>query len=460
MALLGLAGGVTQVELQGGVSALAGHLRRAHGHRAEVGGHVRHARVLPVDEADLSVLVHQEVRREEVVVRGDDLETVRVRESLEAQDLVSQLKVAGHINRAEGLQETLVAQAFGNEVEGAVQDSAGVVQGAVHLHGRFQFLRAGYVQVAHVAHEARDLPARRGVTRDEGIVDAEFGGQAQAGELSAAVHDLLRADARVTVDVLVVAHGEVARQVRDALLERVEVADVRLLTVQGFHDVIEDLRVHVLHEQGIEVAQLVDRIELVDDAVRVAADHHVEGLDVVQVDGLPQLRHRLGQVVDLLEDLAELRGKDAVEVDMAEHDPRVLAAHGRARDAVARTRFDAPLVGGTLDVVRRVVGLVHVGFEGVRGEVVVRRTHVGVVQAVLDEPQGPVVVARGVFAVDDNVDAVLVGQVEEVFLLVAHDQRDVRDAGFVELADLTLDEDLATHLERALGALVANGGEA
>ena len=145
---------------------------------------------------------------------------------------------------------------------------------------------------------------------------------------------------------------------------------------------------------------------------------------------------------------------------MAEHDPRVLAAHGRARDAVARTRFDAPLVGGTLDVVRRVVGLVHVGLEGVRGEVVVRRTHVGVVQAILDEPQGPVVVARGVFAVDDNVDAVLVGQVEEVFLLVAHDQRDVRDAGFVELADLTLDEDLATHLERALGALVANGGEA
>ena len=29
-----------------------------------------------------------------------------------------------------------------------------------------------------------------------------------------------------------------------------------------------------------------------------------------------------------------------------------------------------------------------------------------------------------------------------------------------ELADLTLDEDLAAYLERALGALVANGGEA
>ena len=84
------------------------------------------------------------------------------------------------------------------------------MQGAVHLHGRFQFLGAGHVQVTHVAHETGELPPRRRVTRDEGIVDAEFGGQAQAGELRAAVHDLLRADARVAVDVLVVAHGEVA----------------------------------------------------------------------------------------------------------------------------------------------------------------------------------------------------------------------------------------------------------
>ena len=264
----------------------------------------------------------------------------------------------------------------------------------------------------------------------------------------------------MTVDVFFVAHREVTRQVRDALLERVEVANVRLLTAQGGYDVIEDLGVDVLHEEGVEAAQLVDRVELVDDTVRVAADHHVERLDVVQVDGLPQLRHRLGQVVDLFEDLAELRGENAVEVDVAEHDPRVGSAHGCARDAVARTRLDAPLVGGALDVVRRVVGLVDVGLEGVRGEVIVRGAHVGVVEAVLDEPQGPVVVTRGVLAVDDDVDAVLVSQVEEVFLLVAHDQRDVGDASFVELADLTLDEDLSAHLERALGAFVADGSEA
>ena len=181
---------------------------------------------------------------------------------------------------------------------------------------------------------------------------------------------------------------------------------------------------------------------------------------MIQVDGLPQLRDSLGLVVDALEDLAERCGEVAVEVDVAEHDPRILSAHGRARDAVARAHLDAPLVGGALDVVGRVVGLIDVGFEGVRREVVVRGAHVGVVQAFPHAPQGAVVVARGVLAVDDDVDAVLVGQVEEVFLLVADDQRDVRDADLVELADLALDQDLAAHLERALGALVADRCEA
>ena len=115
------------------------------------------------------------------------------------------------------------------------------MQRAVHLHGSLELLGAGDVQVAYVAHEARDLPARVGVAREEGVVDAEFGCQVESCELRAAVHDLFCADAGVAVDVLLVAHFKVARQVRDALLERVEVADVRLLAAQGFHDVIEDL---------------------------------------------------------------------------------------------------------------------------------------------------------------------------------------------------------------------------
>ena len=90
----------------------------------------------------------------DIVVRGDFVEAVRVREGLQTQDLVAQFEVSGHVDGAEGLEEALVAQALGDEVEGAVQDLAGGVQGAVHLHGRFQFFGAGHVQVAHVAHEA------------------------------------------------------------------------------------------------------------------------------------------------------------------------------------------------------------------------------------------------------------------------------------------------------------------
>ena len=95
VARLALGGGVTQVVLEGSGRALAGHLRRAHGHRAEVCCHVRHARVLPVDEADGAILIHQEVRGEEVVVRGDFIEAVRVREGLRRRTLSRSSKYPG-----------------------------------------------------------------------------------------------------------------------------------------------------------------------------------------------------------------------------------------------------------------------------------------------------------------------------------------------------------------------------
>ena len=49
---------------------------------------------------------------------------------------------------------------------------------------------------------------------------------------------------------------------------------------------------------------------------------------------------------------------------------------------------------------------------------------------------------------------------EEVLLLVADDDGDVRDPGGVQLLDLPLDEDLPAHAQHALGTLVGDGGEA
>ena len=459
MPLLALARCVPEVELQGGACALAVHLRRAHDHRSKVCGHVGHAGVLPVDEADGSVRGHEEVGREEVIVGGDHLEAVGVGKRLQARDLLAQLAVSGYVDRPELAQNALVTVGLGDEIEGPLEDAPRAVERPIHLHRRAKLLLARHIQVANVGDEARDLPARLRVSGDEGVVNAQLGGQSQGGELGAAVHDLLGPNARMTVHVLRVAHREVARQVRDALFERIEVADIGLRAAERLHDVIEDLRVHVLHEQRVEAAKLVDGVKLVDDSVRVAANHHVEGLDVVEVDGLPELGRGLRPVVDALQHGAELSGERAVEVDVAEHDPRVRAADARARNPVGGTDLEAPLGRGTLHVVGRVIGLVHVGFERVRREVVVGGTHVGVVQDVSHQPQGAVVVAGGVLAIDDDVHPVLLSEVEEVLLLVAHNHRDVGDSGLVKLADLALHQDLPAHLERALGALVADGRE-
>ena len=57
-------------------------------------------------------------------------------------------------------------------------------------------------------------------------------------------------------------------------------------------------------------------------------------------------------------------------------------------------------------------------------------------------------------------NAKLACQVEEVLLLVAHHDGDVRDAGFLELANLTLDEYFATNTEETLGLLIGDRGKA
>ena len=181
---------------------------------------------------------------------------------------------------------------------------------------------------------------------------------------------------------------------------------------------------------------------------------------MLDVDRLPQLGRRFGQVVDRFQDAPEGSGEDPVEVDVAEHDPGVSAPDLDVCDPLAWACGDTPLLGGSLDVLGRIVGLVDVGLEGVIREVVVRGADEGVGQDVAHQPQGAVVVARDVVVVDDDLHAELLGQVEEVLLLVADDDRHVRDAGLVQLADLSLDQDLPAHAQHPFGALVGDRREA
>ena len=179
------------------------------------------------------------------------------------------------------------------------------MQVSVHAHGLLELLGAGCVQVPAFGDEPGDLPALVGVTGDECAIDAEVPGQVQRLELGAPIDDLVRADARVPVDVLPVAHGEMTREVRNALLERVEVVHIVLAASQDRGDVLEDLGVEVVHEHGVEAADLIEGVELVDHSRRVLPDDHVELLDVLDVDLLPQLGRRFGQRVDLFENAPE-----------------------------------------------------------------------------------------------------------------------------------------------------------
>ena len=104
---------------------------------------------------------------------------------------------------------------------------------------------------------------------------------------------------------------------------------------------------------------------------------------------------------------------------------------GGAGDAVARAGGDAPLLRRALDILGGVVGLVHVGLERVGREVVVRGADVGVAQPFAHPPQGAVVIAGQIRVVDDDRHAELLGQIEEVLLLVSHHHGDIGDARLV-----------------------------
>lgn len=116
----------------------------------------------------------------------------------------------------------------------------------------------------------RDLPTA-GILVDEGVVESQLVGDFLRRALACAVDHGLGADAGVAVDVLAVGGGEVTGEVREPLLQWVHIVDGAFLAAEHGHDVVEDLGVEVLQEQGIELANLVQAVELEDGASGVAA---------------------------------------------------------------------------------------------------------------------------------------------------------------------------------------------
>ena len=210
----------------------------------------------------------------------------------------------------------------------------------------------------------------------------------------------------------------------------------------------------------IEFAQIVERIELMDHLGGIGSCDHVQLVDMVNEQVLPQLVLRNGQIPFAMDNLGHMSRKRLVEKRVPEHDLRVSAANSRTHDATPTAQMHAPLIRHVLRVLRRVIGAVNVRFEGTLDKVVVRRTDVGAFEPVKHDHKGRVVIPRRVMFVHDDIDAEKLLKIEEVLLLVTNDDGNVIDASFLELANLTLDEDLIADAQETLWLFVGDRSKA
>ena len=129
---------------------------------------------------------------------------------------------------------------------------------ARHLHGLCKLGIVVCIEVPAVRHETGDFPAATGVLEHEGGVEAEISRRLQRGFFCLAVHEELGAHAGMAVDPFAVIGRKVAAEVGKSLLERVDISDFGLVASKNRNDVVEDLGVEILQEQGVEIAQLVE----------------------------------------------------------------------------------------------------------------------------------------------------------------------------------------------------------
>ena len=219
--------------------------------------------------------------------------------------------------------------------------------------------------------EARNLPAFGGVLMDEGVVDAEFLRNGLRKRIACAVDDLVGAHTWMAIDIRLAAHYEAKRQVREPLLDGHDALDVAARAVEHAADVVENRRVDVLDEVVVELLQVGNRVELENHARLIGPHDHAQLVEVRTVNVLPQLARGLGPIVLVDEDPHESLGERAVEVHVPEHAVLVVPADGHARDTPVARGVEQVLVRLTREEHAWVIGLEHIRFEDVLGEIVV-----------------------------------------------------------------------------------------
>ena len=163
----------------------------------------------------------------------------------------------------------------------------------------------------------------------ERLVEPQVRCGLQGKHLCGTVDELVGPGAGVTVDVALALHAEVERQVREALLYRGDVPDLFAPAAQRAADVVERIGAYVLDEQRVELADLVEGIELIYRVLGEAAHAHLQIGGVLEEDVLPKLALGLLQKVLVFQDLQVLRSEAPVPVGVPDHGPAVFPAELR-----------------------------------------------------------------------------------------------------------------------------------
>ena len=173
-------------------------------------------------------------------------------------------------------EQTLVALCLLVEVKVPRDRGVGPVQLAPHAHHPCELVRVVRVGLVGVWDKARDLPPALWVLKDKGVVYAELACGLEGRDLSGAIDEQLGAHAGVTVDPLPGIGRKVAREIGESLLEGVDVTNLLAGAPEHAHDVVKDLGVNVVDELRVKALDLGEGVKLVDDALGVAPDLHVE----------------------------------------------------------------------------------------------------------------------------------------------------------------------------------------
>ena len=421
---------------------------------ANVNSGVGKACVLPVDENYIPVRQEHPVGAVGIAVAEAFFHAVAQRHLIESADFCFQRFVGSEavgVFSGKQLLHTQRVLPWAHSVVHFHVRSMELPQDRQHLFG---IRKASVVRLPELGNKPGDLPPLVDVGVDVCRVDAQLLRLYEGSLLVAAVDDAVGAVPRVAVDVVHTVDLKNKGCVGHALADVPEVHDIFLVAAENQLDVPDDAAVGVAQVLGVKLAKLLEIVKLEDRAGGVFLIIHGRQL------GKVVLHQPLPEAGVIAADLPVGFGKGdkgvgeffSPEGMPQQHAPRV-PVFCHPDDFPVAVRIHVQFVHRFADGQTGVKGLVFKAVKGILHKIAVTDADVGVFQLASGEVQAFNVVFDVERVVDDEFDAVLLLQIEEHFLFVAQNHRDVVDSGVLQLLDLTLDQPFSLDLEQSLWLL-------